>query len=39
MELLRRLVERLKDVHDQRLRIAVEETPGQRGVYLFTPEA
>ena len=34
-ELIRRLRNSFADVEVQRLRVAVEETPGQRGVYLF----
>jgi 6-pyruvoyltetrahydropterin/6-carboxytetrahydropterin synthase len=34
-ELMRRLAARFADVVVQRLRVAVEETAGQRGVYLY----
>ena len=34
-EVLARLTERFTDVDVRRLRVAVEETPGQRGVYLY----
>ena len=34
-ELRRRVEERFADVHVARLRVSVEETAGQRGVYLF----
>ena len=37
-ELLTRLDKRFDDLEVSRLRVAVEETPGQRGVYLFTPD-
>jgi len=36
-ELRRRLEEAFEDLSLQRMRVAVEETPGQRGVYLFEP--
>jgi 6-pyruvoyltetrahydropterin/6-carboxytetrahydropterin synthase len=35
-ELARRLQARFEDVEVSRLRVAVEETPGQKGVYVFT---
>jgi 6-pyruvoyltetrahydropterin/6-carboxytetrahydropterin synthase len=35
-ELIRRLGERFDDLEVERLRVTVEETPGQRGVYLYT---
>ena len=35
-ELLRRLRERFPDVEIQGLQVAVEETPGQRGVYRYS---
>ncbi len=35
-DLVRRLGERFEDVRVDRLRLAVEETSGQRGVYSFT---
>jgi 6-pyruvoyltetrahydropterin/6-carboxytetrahydropterin synthase len=38
-ELRDRLARRFSDVNVRRLRIAVEETPGQSGVYLFELEA
>jgi len=34
-ELRRRLAQRFREVDVKRLRVAVEETPGQSGVYLF----
>jgi len=37
-ELLHRLGSRFDDLVVERLRVAVEETPGQRGVYLFAPD-
>ena len=37
-ELTRRLSERFEDLVVDRLRLAVEETPGQRGVYLYERE-
>ena len=37
-ELLRRLAERFDDLVVERLRVTVEETPGQRGVYCYTPD-
>ncbi|HED66320.1 MAG TPA: 6-carboxytetrahydropterin synthase [Planctomycetes bacterium] len=37
-ELLRRLRGHFDDLVVERLRVAVEETPGQRGVYLMTPD-
>ena len=37
-ELLRRLEERFPEVAIRLLRLAVEETVGQRGVYHYTPE-
>lgn len=37
-ELARRLEKRFEDVHVHRLRVAVEETPGQKGVYVFTAQ-
>ncbi len=36
-ELLRRLGERFPDLAVHRLRLAVEETPGQRGVWRYEP--
>ncbi len=38
-ELLRRLEERFDDLETQTLRVAVEETPGQRAVYVYEPDA
>ena len=38
-ELKRRLEERFREVAVQRLRVAVEETPGQRGVYCYEQDA
>jgi len=35
-QLLARLEQRFDDVEVRRLRVTVEETPGQRGVFLFT---
>jgi 6-pyruvoyltetrahydropterin/6-carboxytetrahydropterin synthase len=37
-ELARRLRKRFEDVEVSRLRVAVEETPGQKGVFEFTAE-
>lgn len=37
-ELKQTLEDRFGDIDIRRLRVSVEETPGQRGVYLFTPE-
>lgn len=37
-ELLSRLARRFTDLAVARLQVAVEETPGQRGVYLYTPD-
>ena len=38
-ELARRIRARFEDVHVSRLRVAVEETPGQKGVFEFTEQA
>ena len=37
-ELLRLVAERFPDVHTRSLRVAVEETSGQKGVYHFATE-
>ena len=37
-ELKRRLEKEFADLSLHRLRVAVEETPGQRGVYLYEPD-
>ncbi len=37
-ELIARIEQRFAGVRVQRLRVAVEETPGQRGVYVFSPD-
>lgn len=37
-ELARRLAQRFPDVEVARLRVAVEETSGQKGVYSFAAE-
>ena len=38
-ELRARLTQRFAELEVTMLRVAVEETPGQRGVYRFTPES
>ena len=37
-ELTKRLAERFEDLDLKRLRLFVQETPGQRGVYQYTPD-